>query len=115
MARDVSTRVQNERMIASLNAAAQAVQRSCRHPDSVMDSVVSQLQSLGLPQPSGSSHRMLQSSFVRLAGPGDTLNVAQRLTGIAVAEARIPIDDVYAFHRVIRHRKVVHLAIERGL
>lgn len=113
MARDVSTRVQNERMIASLNAAAQAVQRAAVTPDSVMDSVVSQLQSLGLTATIGLiAPDAAELSFVRLAGPGDTLNAAQRLTGIAVAEARIPIDDVYAFHRVIRHRKVVHLAID---
>lgn len=115
MARDVSDRVQNERMLASLNAAAEVVQRAAITPDSVLDSVVSQLHSLGFTAAVGllddDGQRL---RFVRLAGPEKLVHGAQRLTGITMSEARIPVDDVGAFCRAIRAREVVHLTIDEA-
>ena len=115
MARDVSDRVQNERMIASLNAAAQVVQRAAVTPDGVLESVVSQLRSLdlavavGLLEEDGRSVR-----FARIAGPEAALSTAERLTGISTEDATIPVEDVHAFRRAVHAREVANVSVDEA-
>jgi PAS domain S-box-containing protein len=115
MARDVSDRVQNERLFASLNAAAEVVQRAAATPDSVLNSVVSQLDSLGFT----ASIALLEEDgedlrFVRITGPDKAIGAAERLTGIPTSEVCVPVDSVSAFRRAVRAREVVHLTVEEA-
>jgi len=116
MARDVSDRVQNERLFTSLNVAAEVVQRAAVTADSVLDSVVSQLDSLGF----AAGVALLEDEgqflrFVRLAGPGRAFGAAARLAGISPLEMRLPVDTVTALRRAVRGREVVHLTFDEPL
>jgi len=111
----IGQRAQSERIVSSLNAAAEEVQRQSLERKGVFEVVTSQLAARGFV----SAIALLDESgqylsFAQVSGHERTLRAAQELTGLRTDQARIPLDSVPAYARAIQRRRPVYFVADES-
>jgi len=113
--RDVSEQAQYERIVSSLNSAAEVVQRQALGPRGVFQVVTQQLAAHGFV----SAIALLDESgqylsFAQVSGQERALRAVEELTGLRTDQARIPLDSIPAYADAIRKGEPVHFAVDES-
>ena len=113
LVRDVTAHTQSERIVSSLNAAVEAVQRQALGSKAVLELVTSQLarrsfvSAIALLDESG---RYL--TFAHVSGQERAVRAAEELTGLGREQDRIPVDSIPAYSRAIVKREPVYFSVD---
>jgi len=112
---DIGARGQADRIVSSLNAAAEVVQTQAVGPTGVFRVVTGQLAARGFVSAIAlldQSGRNL--SFAQVGGQERGLRAAEELTGLRRDQAQVPLDRIPAYSRAILRREPVYFSVDES-